>query len=483
MKISTKYLFYLWILVWLLLGLSMLSLGWAALVNRPLFSDGIYWTFEILNKKTFFFDQQFTRYTDILLQIPALIVLKFNLGETLALKLNNLSYSLNPIVSFLACIVILKKRRRLDLLIFPILCFATVTQTVMSVPFVLIPGLLSLLWPLFFLAVLPSSGFFYWFSLLLLNFGFVFEHEVGLIFIILLVFVKAFEFYSAPQKEKRIHLILFSIFSVTSIWMIYHVLQLKIGPQINFNKQLFSLDLDAFRICSLALIILFVLIFKKKSWIPDSKKITIILTLALVTALFFINNFLKSNGGGLFWQAYRARTWAVPLACFICSICFISIKYDKPLNSPKNTNEYALGLVVISLALLISLMHDLKLTSKWNKSMVFLKSQITEEPGCLQLSTKETSEKLLTNGFSISNLSLYSIVMGQEMHNKIGRVLFSEENLNFKNYGNLNNFCCLLREGQIAFGDVYLEVEPYWSYNLLPVIQSLNSPSSKIVCP
>ena len=150
MKISTKYLFYLWILVWLLLGLSMLSLGWAALVNRPLFSDGIYWTFEILNKKTFFFDQQFTRYTDILLQIPALIVLKFNLGETLALKLNNLSYSLNPIVSFLACIVILKKRRRLDLLIFPILCFATVTQTVMSVPFVLIPGLLSLLWPLFF---------------------------------------------------------------------------------------------------------------------------------------------------------------------------------------------------------------------------------------------------------------------------------------------------------------------------------------------
>lgn len=483
MKYHNRHVLFLWISVWVLMGLSLLSLAWAALVDRPLFSDGIIWTFQILNKKTFNCDWQFIRYADALLQIPAVLALKLNFGELIAVKLNSLSYSLNPFVSILACAWILKRRERLDLLIFPILSFATITQTVIAAPFTVVSGLLSLLWPLFFLAVLPGRGFFYWFGLLLLNLGVIFEHETGVVFLLMLVFLKAYEAYFAPLDKRQDHLVLFSIFSVTAIVMVYNILQSPAGSRTNFLNQFLSGDLDIYQVSSLIFIALFFLIYKKISRISEIYKMIFICISAVTITFYYTNYYVSETGGSLFWGAVKARTLAALLASVICFVCFLFIKSEKSFSSSENTSKYATSLVIISLALMVSLLHDLGLTRNWIKSMDYIKSQMNEKPGCRQLSETESKEHIIANGFDTRFLPFYSIVIGQQIYNRIGTVLFSEENLKYESYGKIKNFCCVLREGQIAIAGGYMNVEPDWSYNLSPVIQKLNSTSSELICP
>lgn len=440
----------------------------AATVNdRILFSDGIWWFFNLIKNRTFVYDAAFTRYADLIFQIPALAALHLGFDDNVVLKLYSLMHNFNPFVSLLFCGWILKKRDRLELLIFPILSFATVTQATLGDPSGMVSSLLSFTWPLFFLTVLKKRDFLTWFGIVGLVFCFAFEHESGVIFLLMLTVLESIEAYTAPADKKREHFILCGLFLLGSIWLVYRVFGSTAGTNQYFVASLLR-PWDSFRLASSVFFISALLVFFKPRKI-SSKNWLIGLIILVASAAIYTAMAMQSEPPALiFWNAARGRTTGVFYSAIIGFCCFVLLKLKGPLHLMKS--EYRVFLGIVTLALAVSLAHDIKLNTAWQRSTSFIKSKISAEPGCLQLSERESGEKISHYGFYDALLPLVSIVMSKIEYGTVGTVLYSTEGNKLSRIKNVKNFCCLLGQGKLYFSDGVLEAHAVSNYDLAPAV-------------
>ncbi|MGZ3699473.1 MAG: hypothetical protein ACXWP5_15135, partial [Bdellovibrionota bacterium] len=151
----------LWLAITIGVLLNVVTLWNAALAHRPLFLDGAVWMFRIFSFGKVVYDPDYTRYLDTLLQLPGIWWIRaYGTTEDVtrtAMHLIELAYSLHPFLSLLACAAILRKKGRIELLIFPLLSFALVTQTTMAFHIGVVPDALSCFWPLFLLVILQEG--------------------------------------------------------------------------------------------------------------------------------------------------------------------------------------------------------------------------------------------------------------------------------------------------------------------------------------
>lgn len=455
------------------------SLVIATVNDRILFSDGAWWFFNIVREKSFAFDINFARYADRLFQVPALVALYAGFGDNVVLKLYSLFYNFNPLCSILVSAWILKKRDRLDLLIFPVLSFATVTQTTLGDPSVMVSSLLSFTWPLFFLAVLPKRGFFSWAGIVGLVACFAFEHESGVIFLFMLIFVKAFEGYTDIAGKKREHFLLGGLFFTAATWLVYRVVGPTAGPRQFFIDALFF-RWDSFRMASIAILMSAILVFFKPQRISSKKWLSGLTLFAFSAAVYTAVTMNTEPEEFVFWSVNYARSTATFFAAIIGLCCFVVMKMNRQTHLKKYENRAAL--VITCFALAVSLVHDIKLNSFWLKSTSFIKSKISAEPGCEQLSVTDSLE-INKHGFYNFYLPIVSIVMSKIEYGNVGTVLYSTESLRRLKMKNVKNFCCLLGQGKLYFSaEGYHDPYKIAHYDLIPVVAAAKAKSAYYGC-
>src|SRR5262245_38476998 len=123
----------------------------AALSHRPCMSDGASWYFRLLHYQELVRDLPHFRFVNFVPQWPALAAI-LALGPKalgFAKAALDFSFSLHPIVSIGVCALFLRRRGRLDLLVFPLLSLATATQSTIANATGTVPLSLSIFWPLY----------------------------------------------------------------------------------------------------------------------------------------------------------------------------------------------------------------------------------------------------------------------------------------------------------------------------------------------
>ena len=457
-----------------MLGGCFASLVVATLYDRILFSDGAWWFFNLVSSRSFAFDSSFARYTDRIFQIPALVALFAGFGDNVILKTYSVFYNFNPLCSLLICGWILKKRDRIDLLIFPVLSFALVTQTTLGDPSVMVSSLLSFTWPLFFLSVLPRRGFLTSIGILGLVTCFAFEHESGIIFLLMLILVKSYEGYTDIAERKREHYLLGGLFFAAAAWLVYRVVGPTAGPSQYFVDAIFF-KWDSFRKASLAILISAILVFFKPQFISAKIWLSCLTLFACSAAVYTAIRMNTEPEDLIFWSVNHARSTATFFAAFLALCCFIVM--NRQMQFEKYRNRALL--IIACFALAASLVHDIKLNSFWLKSTSFIKSKISAEPDCEQLNVSDSLE-INKHGFYSTYLPIVSLILSKIENGNVGTVLYSTESLGHLKSQKTKNFCCLLGQGKFYF--TAQEYDPYKiaHYDLIPVVSAAKAKSS---CP
>jgi len=99
------------------------ALFFAAFKNISLFADGGNWLFESLRTKNLYFDHGFKRFSDLVVQLPFVALLKFFGSEffpSFYRTIWGLCYLLHPVVSLLFCFSILSRENNKSLIYFPL---------------------------------------------------------------------------------------------------------------------------------------------------------------------------------------------------------------------------------------------------------------------------------------------------------------------------------------------------------------------------
>lgn len=411
----------------------------AAFELRTLFSDGSLWAFNIINTGHFNLDLNFLRYADALFQLPAVLAIKIGLTDSVALYLFSFSYELHPFVSLAVCWILLYRQKRTDLILFPLLSFACVTQTCLLTGFTLVAGMLSLMWPMLFILLFWSGKLFEKIAFSFLLAALLLEHETSLVFL----FVLTLCFY----KNRRA---LAGILIVSCLLMGVHILTLDSGPKVNFLRNLLE-TWSAFRISQAILVVIFALTCLVK---PANKKAVVVQTL-LVLGFYF-----SQRDGLNMIDSYNARTFAAVWASLICWLCVIQFK--------KNQN-FSSGWIVVVAALVISFFHDWVLNANWHNTVATVQKYLEPAPLCRQLTPQQTK----TFNFDNQVLPLFSIVYGAQLFGTPGTVLFDENYLNKHKAENLSHFCCGLANGKIHIGyGGYIELASDWRYDLKALQES-----------
>ncbi|MBC7464552.1 MAG: hypothetical protein H7256_01045 [Bdellovibrio sp.] len=269
------------------------------------------------------------------------------------------------------------------------------------------------------------------------------------------------------------------IFGVASLWICYRLFGPTAGTSEYFKKDFYN-DWDIYRKISALLLVM--ALSTVINFSPRVSKIWkhLILYFSFSLCIYFVISIMAGWHHFHLFDANSARTTAIPLACLICLVCFLIQDKCAAAQDFSETSNYNSFLILISMALTISIFHDYKLTEQWNKSLTFLKSKISSEPGCENISVLETTNYLRPSGMDVVMPPAMSIILSQLQFNKIGTVMFSNSALEYFPAG--TNFCCQLAKNNFPMYTTLSEIDPGWHFQIAPVIEAIRSQPEKYSC-
>jgi hypothetical protein len=461
-----------------LVCLNFLSLIYAGYWLRPLAGEGAPWIFQILNFGEFSYDATFTRYANLILQIPTVLITRFGVDPSIGLQLICLMYSLPSILSLIFCAVILYRRKRLDLFLYPLIGFATISSASLSQPFTLGSDVLVICWPLLLLAFMPIKNSFNWLAILTLTLAASFSHETGFVLLFILFILKFFDALRFSRNARKPHWILTALFVLGTGWLIYRAFGVvQVGDKIFFLQALHK-EWDKWFVYKKAALSFFILLsflsyfkFRSSRYLLSS---VIIISVGLF--FYFIFEIYSSLGMHLFIPAYNARTWTVlPTAVLFILFYFNLINtYDELFNNFKTTTL----LIVLSFSLLISLGHDLKMTYEWSKGIQLIESKFNSVASCIELSAQE-ARQAIEYGISNREMPQISLLLSQRKYGQSKNVLMTKIN----RLRGVPKACCLIRSGNFPIYERELKYNSNWNYNLKEIINATQSMPDLMDCP
>jgi hypothetical protein len=357
------------------------ALLFAAIEERPLSNEGGQWVYEILNTSGASYSHVFFRYSDILFQIPSILAMRI-LGETgigLATTLAELSYSLHPVVSILICAWILKRRERIDLILWPLLSFAIATMPTAPFSVGVVAGATSFFWPAFLLVCLsPRPSPKTTIAILAFSVLLLFSHESALaLFVPLSLASLAMNGWRWPTNRVHRRLTVFFVFGLLSY--LARLLIEQADPRSKFFSEVFR-PWNSEREFGLALLLLTSLTLPSALGSTRSKYFSALLAAGTVLfttwmLLFADLTQVKTEYG------YAARASATSLATVI-ALLFL-ILFSNLMRTPdwiRSVGGRAF-VVVTFLSLLAAAVVDYQVTNAWKESLDELRSYNTIK-GC-----------------------------------------------------------------------------------------------------
>lgn len=358
-----------------------LSLSYSAFYFRPTIGDGSFWFFAIFNSRNFFWDRNLIRAISSVLQFPALVYLKlFPQSVEPAAYILSFSFQWHPLVSLIACYLILKKAGRLELFFFPLSGFALCALNLMPYASLVVPETLSLFWPLFLLLTTNRLHRFTLGAVTFLLFIFAFGYESGVILVPL--------FWLAILKN--LHLLgrkKIFLFLLSSLVFLFYIYRLQTAPDFSkghFADAIFSGLFFGFRLHNLLAMVLFLTFLICLHFTQSRMGTYLVAALSAVNSAFFI--FLCSSNierKSLLNTVWASRTTAIPFA-FIIGIGFL---YFYLQDHPRfKSHKAALSFYVFSI-LALGMVHDISIGMEWRKTYLTMQELFKLRPGCNELST------------------------------------------------------------------------------------------------
>lgn len=339
---------------------------YSALAHRPMFLDGSFWYFNVLQGHQPFFDTAYLRLFGMVLHAPAVLLLKLFGGSATASAITalDLAYALHPWVSLLATYLILKRRGRTELCLFALLSFATATQSTIAFGVGVVPDALSVFWPLFALVITRQPTKLDLFFIFLLSTALCLTYEASILFFLFLAIVVFLE--RGKARSSRAALLL--LFAVCVTWLSYRLLGPAAGTKQHF---FFSIrrKLGLFRgLCLMSLSGLIA------AYCLRSRK----LLYATAVLVFLFAWFGVSARVFDLFVSFDARTTAIPIATLIAALAyFLRDKLDRLPRADL--------VAFVSVTLLVAVFHDLYNTRFWRKRIAPVYALTEAYDGCVYM--------------------------------------------------------------------------------------------------
>lgn len=421
-----------------LLVLYGLAAIFAALSHRTFFADGSHWLFHMVGNQQFFWDGQYWRLITLALEAPAIWLCHLIRSTSIVTLVLELAFNLHPFLSLAACYYILKRQRREDLFVFPVLSFALCTGALMSYPSLVIPETLSVFWPLLFLVVNPDReglgrAFF-------IGLGFVamaFSYEAAVLLMGVLGIAVYWQRRSSLSRWQENYYL--GLCFAVILFMLWRLFEPHAGPKQQFVTALLNSRLDPFRALGIgaALVIAFCVF-----WLSSSRWAKSFFYLATIAgpAAFLVYIFYRFDLKALGNPVWEARTTTIP----ICSV-FAGLACYMALSKRQRNLEFTKGLYVFTCAVLLaSLVQDILLTRFWRLGYGAIQELREQGEGCNVISPEAFQNKIETP-YGFSNWWLPFVTAGFEYSASLNKIFFVETALSGKT--------CLVKDNFIDFDD------------------------------
>ena len=367
------------LITWMSLIFSGIAAFYAAITHRPLMNNGATWYYMIFTNGSTR-DPQYSRYFTLVLEWPATFLLKFypNIDMKIILATLDYTFAFHSLFSLFICHLILKKKDRLELMIFPLLSYATATISTFAFAVGIVPESLSLFWPLLFLLCFRDVDSWkenVWCVILMISL--MVTYEMSAIFFGLLFFVQALRLKNS-RATSDITFLVFAI--VGASYCVYRVFGPTAGTSDYFWKSIKE-PLDPFRIfVSISILGFFLLIWSVRKF-PRTYLPTFIFAVSAIGMGYFLNTFFTIYVGSA--NAYISRVTAIPIAGVI-AFGYIVLNYYSVDSKKIKRLLTGLPLLFVGFVMTVSTIYDLKVTHNWDtNNQIFLRNHI-DSKGCIR---------------------------------------------------------------------------------------------------
>ena len=352
---------------------------YAAIVHRPMLYDGSAWYYLILTRGSYY-DKSFTRYFSLVLEWPATFLLKFypQLDASTVIRVIDFAFACHPLVSLYCCYLILEKKNRKELFIFPVLSYATATISTLAFGVGVVPESLSLFWPLLFVLHFRDGQSWkenVWGLVLIVSL--MLTYEVSVIFFGILFLVQILRI----RKQKNPGDFIFLAFiTLAASYCVYRIL----GPTLPFQP-LFWVSLKKplryFRRYIFTMIMGFFLLLWSLRKPPKNNLPLIIFSIFSLSALYCIHRFYLENFD--LGAPYFARVTAIPFAAAIALGYLFIFQF---LQEQEKMRKLLSGLPVlfVSWVLIGSSIYDYKFSEQWSVATADFYQKFKDSKGCFQ---------------------------------------------------------------------------------------------------
>ena len=393
--------------------LNFLSALYATYSHQPLFGDGSFHVYSILeNAQTFHVGAG--RYLTDVLQLPALMLRLADSSMGSVVRTYEAVISLHPFVSLIVCFFIAKKRSRLDLMVFPLLSFALSTQFSQAFSFGTVHEVLSLFWPamIYFLTVDgPNLKDEILIGAILI--AFAFTHEASISCLAIFILFSTVKLRARPSRFYYVTLVA-GVFVI--LWHLIKLWIFKVFIPSEFFEPDFNFS-NSFPIVGLLTLgFLGVSLALKNS--RYSKYRIAFAGAAVLLPLLFAFGYKHAT----VLDARNVRALSVPLAAFLA--LFTSFSFHS-----SSTNRRAIYLATTAL-LITGSVRNFNITKNWESATQFVQQQVREKRGFVKIQDGVWETEIHGRGMRIHTLPLLSFL------------LFLDKNPETILYSSYNSFFC-----------------------------------------
>jgi hypothetical protein len=340
------------------------------------------------------------RYVSVLFQLPSLACRAMGLSPAVILRVYEAVLVWHPVLSLVACFAILRARRRLDLLAFPVLSFAIADQISHAYACGTIHDAISFFWPPFLLILTTErpkiADVLATFSLLA---ALTFTHESAAIFF-LLIAASSFQLSRKSRGVRSFHL---AVAGYSFMAAIYCVLRVWLYSRPEGAVPFFFLAPEPLS----AVAVLVSLLIASALWqarrvkAEDPRLATLIGVAVLAPLLYFAGRSVPWIG-----PARASRMLSVGLAFGFGVLAYV--------HRPREHIRWAV--LVAASFLAVASVHDIKVTLAWARGVSFIDRTMRDSPGCRVLAHGEYAHQLGVNGIADLSLPRLSFLLQENLH-------------------------------------------------------------------
>lgn len=421
-------------------------------------TDGGAWIYTILNSQWFRYDWPHKRFSSFLFQLPSVLTINLMptaMGKEIAIDLFSFSYIFHPVISILICYFVLKKENKINLLVYPLLTFASVVLSSLFFGVGISNEAISYFWPLLFIVLKKEHRYLQTLIVLILSLCLSYSYELSLGLLLLAFIANIFQVEKTIARKLSSLAILAGILNL--LWIIIRINALKVAENNFFNSftQVWTTNLHLL----LAMGVLFFI----SSYLADKgwryfKKFFYLFGIILLT--YSIDAVFRThNLGEVFMSSHYARTIVVPAGFTIALMMLIFEGYIPRIKPPLSMSSNVRELLLISTLLILNFgtVYNYVLTKHWSQGIKKLNREIAKHDMCFTMDKEYFDKEFVNTGITHWPLSFVTAALNEGF--KLKTILFTKMITTEKGLAGFNSCHSLHNDRLYTEDNWYLEID------------------------